>query len=81
MVRNPPPPPPKNFKGNLGSWFFGMQPYFDLTTKTASQKNGKQLLKKRKMEDHLNKKNEDEVNFKAVLLSIFNDKNLKNKWF
>ena len=24
---------------------------------------------------------EDDFNFKAVLLSLFNNKNLKNKWF
>jgi hypothetical protein len=34
------------------------------------------------MEDEL-KKNEmkDNLSFKAVLLSLFNNKNLKNKWF
>ena len=34
------------------------------------------------MEDDLKKmKMEDNLNFKAVLLSLFNNKNLKNKWF
>ena len=34
------------------------------------------------MEDDLKKnKMEDDLNFKAVLLSLFNNKNLKNKWF
>ena len=34
------------------------------------------------MEDDLKKmKMEDDLNFKAVLLSWFNNKNLKNKWF
>jgi hypothetical protein len=34
------------------------------------------------MEDNLNKNEmEDNLNFKAVLLSLFNNKNLKNKWF
>ena len=36
----------------------------------------------KKMEDNLKKmKMEDDLNFKAVLLSWFNNKNLKNKWF
>jgi hypothetical protein len=34
-----------------------------------------------KMEDDLQKKMEDDFNFKAVLLRLFNNKNLKNKWF
>ena len=34
------------------------------------------------MEDDLKKNEmEDDLNFKAVLLSLFNNKNLKNKWF
>ena len=34
------------------------------------------------MEDDLKKmKMEDNLNFKAVLLGLFNNKNLKNKWF
>ena len=34
------------------------------------------------MEDDLKKiKMEDDLNFKAVLLRLFNNKNLKNKWF
>jgi hypothetical protein len=34
------------------------------------------------MEDDLKKmKMEDDLNFKAVLSSLFNNKNLKNKWF
>ena len=33
------------------------------------------------MEDDLKKKMEDDLNFKPVLLSLFNNKNLKNKWF
>ena len=38
--------------------------------------------KKWKMEDDLKKmKMEDNLNFKAVLMSLFNNKNLKNKWF
>jgi hypothetical protein len=40
--------------------FFGMQPYFDPTRKTTSQKNGKRP---------------------QVQLRLFNNKNLKNKWF
>jgi hypothetical protein len=35
-----------------------------------------------RMEDDLKTKLiEDDLNFKAVLLSLFNIKNLKNKWF
>jgi hypothetical protein len=57
-----------------------MQPYLDPTRKTTSQKN-KKNFKKIKMEDDLNKKKmEDDLNYKAVLLSLFNNKNLKNKW-
>ena len=34
------------------------------------------------MEDGLKKnKMEDNLNFKAVLFILFNNKNLKNKWF
>jgi hypothetical protein len=33
------------------------------------------------MEDDPKKKMEDHLNFKAVLLRLFNNKNLKNKWF
>jgi hypothetical protein len=33
------------------------------------------------MEDDIKKKTEDDINFKAVLLRLFNNKNLKNKWF
>ena len=33
------------------------------------------------MVDNLPKKIEDDLNFKAVLLRLFNNKNLKNKWF
>jgi hypothetical protein len=34
------------------------------------------------MEDDLkNNKMEDDLNFKADLLILFNNKNLKNKWF
>jgi hypothetical protein len=34
------------------------------------------------MEDDLQKiEMEDDLNFKAVLLSLFNNKNFKNKWF
>ena len=33
------------------------------------------------MEDDIKKKIEDDLNFKAVLLRLFNNKNLKNKWF
>jgi hypothetical protein len=33
------------------------------------------------MEDDLKQKMKDDLNFKAVLLSLFNNKNLKNKWF
>jgi hypothetical protein len=52
-----------------------MQPYFD---PTRTQKNSKWLLKKWKMEDDLNKNEmEDNLNFKAVLLSLFNNKNFK----
>ena len=50
-----------------------MQPYFDPTRKKTSQKNEKRPKKKWKMEDDLN--------FKAVLLSWYHNKNLKNKWF
>ena len=44
-----------------------MQPYFDPT----------------RMQDDLKKnlKMEDNLNFKAVLLSLFDNKNLKYKWF
>jgi hypothetical protein len=53
---------------------FGMQLYFDPTRKTT--------LRKWKMEDDLKKyKMEDDLNFKAVLLRLFNNNNLKNKWF
>jgi hypothetical protein len=39
-------------------------------------------LKKDKIEDDLKKdKIEDNLNFKAVLLSLFNNKSLKKKWF
>ena len=51
--------------------FFGMQPYFDPTRKTT--------LKKWKTTSK--KYIEDDLNFKAVLLRLFNNKNLKNKWF
>ena len=64
-----------------------MQPYFDQTRKTASQKklkttfkkmkNGRQPQKKWKT---TSKKMEDNLKFKAVLLRLFNNKNLKNKW-
>ena len=34
------------------------------------------------MEDDLKKNElEDDLNFKAVLLRLFNNENLKNKWF
>ena len=33
------------------------------------------------MEDDLKKIMEDNLNFKAVLLGLFDNKNLKNKWF
>jgi hypothetical protein len=33
------------------------------------------------MEDNFLKKMEDDLNFKAFLFSLFNNKNLKNKWF
>ena len=33
------------------------------------------------MEDDIKKNIEDDLNFKAVLLRLFNNKNLKNKWF
>jgi hypothetical protein len=33
------------------------------------------------MEEDLKKKMEDDLNFKVVLLRLFNIKNLKNKWF
>jgi hypothetical protein len=33
------------------------------------------------MEDDLKQKMEVDLNFKAVLLSLFNNKILKNKWF
>ena len=53
-----------------------MPPYFDPTR--TSQKNQKQLLKKWKREDDLKKNEmEEDLNFKAVLLSLFNNKNLK----
>ena len=39
--------------------------------KTTSKKNGRRPQKKM----------EDDLNFKAVLLRLFNNKNLKNKWF
>jgi hypothetical protein len=59
-------PPPRKV-------IFGMQPYFDQTRKTISPKKGKWKTTLKKMEDHLN--------FKAVLLRLFNNKNFKNKWF
>jgi hypothetical protein len=59
-----------------------MQPYFGPSRKTTSQKNQKQLLKKRKMKDDLKKNEmEDDLYFKTAILSLFNNKNLKNKWF
>ena len=42
-------------------------------------KNGRRPQKK--MEDDLKKIMEDNLNLKAVLLRLFNNKNLKNKWF
>ena len=33
------------------------------------------------MEDDIKKNIEDDFNFKAVLLRLFNNKNLKKKWF
>jgi hypothetical protein len=59
-----------------------MQPYFDPTRKTKSQKNGKQAKKKWKMEDDLKKmKIEDNPNFKAVLSSLSNNKTSKTNGF
>ena len=57
-----------------------MPPYLD-PTKTP-QKKTKKTLKKWKREDDLKKSEmEDDLNFKAALLSLFNNKNLKKKWF
>ena len=50
-----------------------MQPYFGPTRKTTSQKNQKQVLKKWKIEDNLN--------FKAFLLGLFNNKTSKTNGF
>ena len=33
------------------------------------------------MEDDIKKNIEDDLNFKAVLLRLFNNINFKNKWF
>ena len=59
-----------------------MQPYLDPTRKTTSKKNEKQPKKKWKWKMTSKKmKMEDDLNFKAVLLSWFNNKHIKNKWF
>jgi hypothetical protein len=82
MVRNPSPPPPINLYGTLRQprkLIFGMQPYFDPTRKTTSQKNDLKKMKKRRRPKQ--NEMEDDLNFKSFLLSLFNNKNLKNKWF
>jgi hypothetical protein len=75
MVRNPPPPQPRNFYGTVRQpmkLIFGMQPYFDPTRKTTSQKNGNYFKTNEKWKT-TSKKMEDYLNFKAVLLSLFNN--------
>ena len=52
--------------------FFGMQPYFDPTRKTTSQKNRKQL-KKNKNRRQPQKNIMEDDNCKAVLLRLFNN--------
>jgi hypothetical protein len=58
-----------------------MQPYFDPTRKTTSPRKSKTTLKKMKNGRQPQKKMEDHLNFKAVLLRLFNNKNLKKNGF
>jgi hypothetical protein len=58
-----------------------MQLCFDPTRKATSQKNQNEFSKDEKWNTTSKKIMEDDLNFKAVLLRLLNNKNLKNKWF
>jgi hypothetical protein len=61
-------------------WLFPLSQHLDPTRKTKKMENDLKKSEKWKMTS-TKLKIEDNLNFKAVLSSLFNNKNLKNKWF
>ena len=70
----------KALTGNPGSWF-SVWNFILIQLESRPPKNIENNFKKNEKWKTTSKKMEDDLNFKAVRLSLFNNKNLQKKWF